>query len=308
VLNEKKVQAARDYYERLKKRDAAVDEALLTALDYESQTPGFDAMRSDKRILAKIKGQDPITVSDLTVALEKKFFHGIRQAIASKRVNRSKDVKLEEMLHDRILLAEAVKKGLDSTEEYRLEVKEYQDALIFGSFIEKVIAPDIKLTKKGLQQYYEEHIDQYTAPRMIRIRSLAFGKKSAAVEAIDKLTQGTDFNWLAANAEGQVNPNTPGLTTFDGRLLTLRGLPQGMQKAVKDAASGDYRFYSDDNLGIHYVLYMQQVIVPGPRSFAEVRKEIAEALFAEKIKEAIDTWSEQLSRYYPVKIYLTTSN
>lgn len=307
ALSDKKVQAAREYFERLKEKESAVDEELLAALDYESQTPGFDALRGDKRIVAEIKGQDSITVGDLTAALGKKFFHGIQQAIAGKRVNAAKDVKLEEMLHDRILLAEALKKGLDRTEEYRLAVREYENALIFGSFTQKIIAPEIKLTNKELQQYYRDNIDQFAAPRMIRIRSLAFAKKSTAIDAIDKLTQGTDFDWLSANADDLANPNKPGLIRFDGRLLTQRGLPQEIQEVVKDANTGDYRLYSDENLGIYYVLQMEQVVVPGPRSFAEVRQEIAEDLFAEKMKAAIDTWTDQLRRYYPVKIYLTNA-
>ncbi len=55
------------------------------------------------------------------------------------------------------------------------------------------------------------------SPRLMRIKSLVFRKRSDAVAAIDKLKKGTDFNWLGSNAEGQVDPNAAGILKFDGQ-------------------------------------------------------------------------------------------
>jgi len=306
VLTQKKMQATRQYYEGLRKQVAKIDKELLETIDYEAASPGFEAMRGDKRTLVEIKREDPITVADLTRALDQKFFHGIDQAIAAKRVNAAKAEELERMLHNRILQKVALQKGLDRTKEYELRVREYEEALIFGMFIEKVITPGIQLNIKELQQYYDDHRDRYSAPKMIRMRSLTFGQKSKAIDAIEKLTGGTDFDWLAANAEGQMDRGAAGLLRFDGRLLTQQGLPEGLSKAVAGSATGDYRLYSDEARGVYYVLRIEQLVDTGVRPFVEVREEVAETLFDQKLKDAIDTWTDQLSRHYPVEIFLTT--
>ena len=306
VLTQKKLKATRGYYEELRKKYAKIDQPLLESLDYESASPGFETLRRDKRTLVKLKGLDPITVADLTGALDQKFFHGVDQAIASKRVNTAKTEELERMLQNRILKKVALDKGLDRTKEYRLRVREYEEALIFGMFIEKVITPGIQLDMKELQQYYDDHRERFAAPKMIRMRSLAFRQKSQAIDAIDKLTAGTDFDWLAANAQGQMDPGAADLLRFDGRLLTQQGLPEGLRKAVAGGTTGDYRLFSNEERGVHYVLRIEQLVDTGVRPFSEVQKEVAEIIFDQKLKAAIDTWTDQLSRHYPVEVFLTT--
>ena len=305
VLTQKKLEAVRDYYGGLRNKYVKIDQVLLESLDYESASPGYEALRDDKRILVKMKGEDPITVADLSAALEQKFFHGVNQAIAAKRVNAAKAEELERMLHNRILRKVALDKGLDRTKEYGLRVREYEEAMLFGWFIEKVITPEIQLKRKELQQYYDDHRDRFEAPKMIRMRSLTFRQKSRAIDAIDKLTEGTDFDWMAANAEGQVDRSATGLLRFDGRLLTQQGLPEGLRNAVAGSATGDYRLFSDEARGVHYVLRIEQLVDTGVRPFPEVQKEVAEIVFDRKLSAAIDSWTDQLSRHYPVEVFLT---
>ena len=305
VLRDKRARSAREFYERLRKTQAVIDTELLESLDYESKSPGIESLRKDRRVLVEIDGQEPIRVADLTHALENKYFHGFQQAVASKRVNSVKSGQLEQILEKRILLEEAKRQGLDKTDEYRYRVKEVEDALIFGVFVDKVIAPDIRLDPEELKRYYTDHQAQFTGPVMIRMKSLVFQKKGVAVDALEKLARGTDYDWMAAHAEGLAASDAPGLLRFDERLVTRRSLPEGIQKAVAGGRSGDYRLYSDPEQGYHYVLRIEQMIDTGPKPFAEVRKDIAKKVYEQKLKEAISQWSDQLRRHYPVKIYLT---
>ena len=56
----------------------------------------------------------------------------------------------------------------------------------------------------------------------MRIRSLVFEKRADAEGALEKMRKSTDFQWLADNAEGQVDKKSEGVMTFDGRLLVER--------------------------------------------------------------------------------------
>ena len=169
-------------------------------------------------------------------------------------------------------------------------------------FVNKVVTPEIKLEIKELQAYYKKNQRTYTSPQMMRIKSLVFGQRPDAVVAVNKLQGSTDFNWLGANADGQVDPDTKGLLKFDGKLLTLTSLPEGVRQSVEGAASGDFRLYADPT-GNFYVLHLYQVVSPRQEPFEEVKKEIAEKVYNEKLTKAVEFWADQLREYYPVEIY-----
>jgi len=302
ALNQKRVEAARQYYNDLKKKYVKLDETLLDRLDYESGAAGFQKLMTNKRALARIKGEKPITVAEFTGAIEAKFYHGVELAAENKRINSKKIDVLEDMLQKRLLLKEALKQGIDKTDEYRLRVKDYEISLIFDAFVRKVVVPDIKLDLKELKTYYAQHAEQYTSPKLLRIKSLIFGKRRDAVAAIDKLKKGTDFSWLGSNAEGQLDPNTQGILNFDGQLITLNSLPEKVQKAVLGADAGDFRLY-ESPLEIFYVLYIYQVVPAMLQPFEEVRQEIAKAVFEDKLKKSVELWADKLREYYPVEIY-----
>jgi hypothetical protein len=302
ALNEKKMKAARAYYDELKKKNVKVNETLLDELDYESEASGFEKFSKDKRVLVEIRGEKPITVKKFTEAVKMEFYHGVDLAIASKRINKKKADILERMLQKKVLQKEALKKRIDKTDEYAQRVQQYENSLIFEVFIKKVVTPDIKLSLQDLKTYYAENADEYTTPKMVRIKSLVFGKRRDAVAAINKLNKGTDFSWLGSNADGQVDPNTKGLLRFGGRLLSINSLNEKLKKTVSGSKAGNFKLY-ESSAGHFYVLYIYEVIPAKQRPFEEVKPEIAETAFKKSVIKNVETWADKLREYYPVKIY-----
>ena len=302
VLNQERVKAAKGYYQDLKKKYVRTNKELIDGLDYESEEPGFDNLLKDKRVIVEINGEQSVTVGELTEALKQKFFHGVERAIKAKEVNKSKDQVLEGILEKRILLKEALKKGIDRSDEYKNRIKDYEISAVFGAFVNKVIIPDIKLDQKELKNHYQKNVAKYTFPEMMRIKELVFGKKSDAVTAVEKLTAGTDFDWLSSNAEGQVDKDTKGLLIFKGELLTVSSMPEGVQKTISGAKPGDFRLYESPE-GYFYVLYIYHLLPGTPRPFESVKNDIAKEVFDDKVRKALEAYADQLREYYPVKIY-----
>ena len=302
ALDQKRVEATRNYYSELKQRYAKVDEPLLDKLDYESRKPGFDKLLQDKRVLVEIEGENPITVGDFTQTVKNEFYHGIELAIEAKRINKQKTAILENRLQRKLLLQEALRQGIDKTDAYRQKIKEYENSVIFGVFIRKAVTPDIKLTLAELKTYYKEHAEEYTDPEMMRIKSLVFDKRSDAVEAVDKLKKGTDFNWLGSNAEGQVDPFTRGLLKLEGKPIMVKSLPEKVKKALSGSRAGDFRLYESPESHF-YALYIYEIIPARQQPFEAVRQEIATTVHKEKTKQMVELWAAQLKDYYPVEIY-----
>jgi len=304
ALKRKKLEALKDYRQALIKKYAKVNQDVLKHIDYESKTPGFEAYLKDKRVVAEIAGEAPITVADLTQHLRMQLFHGVERAIESKKLDSKKiAAALDELIYRRVFRKEALRLGIDQTEDYKNKVKEYENSVLFGAFINKVIAPDIKLKEEEMKAYYRKHIKDYTMPEMIRINSLVFAKREDAEAALGRLRKGTEFQWLAANADGQVDKNAKGVLNFGERLIMKTDLPEGVQKAVHGAKAGDFRLYASPE-GYFYVLAVQQIGPSKPQPYEEAREAVAKRLFDEKVKKEMENYADKLKAASEVKIYL----
>jgi hypothetical protein len=303
ALELKRSQVLVAYWDTLRKKYVKVHKNVFDKLDFEAPKPGFKKLLQDKRVVAEIKGEKPITVGQLAEAIQKKFFHGIEEAIKLGKVNEGKDPTLEDMLLDRVFKMEARKQGIDKSEEYRTANKKYRDSLVFGMFINKAVAPEIKVTVGEVEDYYKEHIADYSSPEMLKIKSLAFAKKNDAEDAINKLRKGAEFQWLQSNAAGQAPANSPGLLEFGDTPLITRNLPEQLQSAVAAAKAGDIRLYASPE-GYYYLLDIQDVIPSKPSPLEKERKEIAQKVFGAKMTKAVDEWAQKLRKAYTVKIYL----
>jgi hypothetical protein len=142
---------------------------------------------------------------------------------------------------------------------------------------------------------------------MLRLRSLAFTKRATAESATEKLRAGADFSWVAANADDQVARDADGVLTFDGRPVLLDSMPEGVQKALAGAKTGDVRFHAGDD-GRFYALVVQELVGAAPKPYADVRQEIAGKLYSEKLKAAIEGYAAKLRALTKVAIHLTKAD
>jgi len=303
LLRQKQKEAFVKYDKALKAKYVKINKQLLESLDFESKKPGFEKLLKDKRMVAEIKGEKPITVGELAENIRQQLFHGVERAVESKRLNKRKSQIIEEMLHKRVFRKEALRLGIDKTEDYKNKVREYENSLIFGAFVQKAVAPDVQLKEEELKTYYDEHIKEYTYPEMMKMISLVFGKRDEAERAIANLRKGTDFQWVKANAEGQIDQNSKGVLDFDGRLLTTKDLPEEVQKAVSGANTGEFRLYESPEKHYH-VLYIQEVIPSKPQPYIEAREKIAKKIYNEKMTKAVEEYAAKLRVVSDVKIYL----
>jgi len=305
ALQVKRVAALKTYTEGLRKKYVKVNRKLVEDLDYESADPGFESLLADKRVIAELKGENPVTVADLSATLQRKFFHGAEQAAEKKKINKRKQEVLEEILVKRVVIKEAKRKKLDRTEYYKSRVEEYRNGLLFGTFLHKAIDPDVRIEEAEIKSYLQEHIGEYTMPEMMRIDSLVFSGREDAEDAIEKLRKGADFQWTRANAEGQVEAaKAENLLNFGGGVVVTTDLPEGIRKAVSGAAGGDYRIYAETG-GPYYVLNILEVFPPKQQPYEAVKDVIEKKVFIEKRQKVIQDWEEKLRRASEVKIFAT---
>jgi len=303
ALNLKKAESLKKFNDGLIKKYAKVHKEIVDRLDFESKEPGFQKMLKDTRVVAEIKGEKPITVGELTEYLRQQLYHGMEMASESKKLNSKIIPAMDEMLYKRVFRKEAIRLGIDKTGVFKNRLKEYENSVVFGAFIQKAVVPDVKLREEEVKSYYDGHVKEYTYPEMMNANSLIFGKRADAENAIEKLRKGTELRWLAENAEGQVDKNTQELLTFEGKFLATKGLPQGLQKVIEGARPGDFKLYASPE-GHFYVLSIQEIIPAKPQPYEEVRQAISKKVFDDKLKKAVEDWANKLRAVSDVKVYL----
>jgi parvulin-like peptidyl-prolyl isomerase len=303
ALGRKQGEALRKYNETLKKKYVTVNQKVLDSISYDVKEPEFQKLLKDKRILAEIKGERPITVGDLTEALRQQLYHGVERALESKRLDKKKVPTLEDILYKRLFQKEALRLGMDKTESYKSKVKEHEDSYVFGAYVQKAVVPEIKLKEEEIKSYYDRHIKEFTYPAMMKIVGLVFAKREGAEKAIINLRKGTDFQWVKANAEGQLDINTEGVINFEGRHLMVKELSDDIQKAVSGSRSGDFRLYESPK-GHSYVLLIEDVVPSKPKPYTEAKEEISKRVFNEKLLKALENLADKLRALSDVKIYL----
>jgi hypothetical protein len=296
--------AVRRFYLSLVKRYAAVDEALLASLDFEAGgEQGFKALMQDERPLASIRGEKPVTVGDLSREIAMKFFHGIAGPIEQHRVNGHKPEAFERVLGARLFAKEAAARKLEARPEHLREVEAFERELAFNSFVEKVIAPDVKVMEEETFGHYEQRKAQYTAPEMYKLDGFAFAAERDAQAALEKLKAGTDFAWLRSTAPRQIPPERRSLQ-FDGRTVSEKTLPRDLARALAGARSGEYRLYAPREAEVYVVRVVEQV-PPATQPYAEAREAIAKRLFNEKLARAIAEYADKLRKAQRVEVLIT---
>jgi parvulin-like peptidyl-prolyl isomerase len=289
-------------FQLVSKKYATVDRKLLKKLDFEAKKPGLKALLSDQRPLVKIQGERPVTVADLAREIQGGYFHGAEQAAKSKKaLNLRKASALDNVLGRRLFLKEALARKIDETARFRYRMQDHENSLLVTAAGQRAVVPGIKVTEADERAYYQAHQSEYTTPRMLRLEGLVFRGERDAQAALKKLRAGTDFKFMAQNAEGRLDPEAAELK-FDGQVLSSAGLPASVQKSLAGARTGEYRLH--DEGAEHHVIHVVEEFPPRPQPFEEARGDIGKKVASEKLAQAIKDWVARLRQAYPVEVYL----
>lgn len=303
ILSRMRLDSLKKYKDDLYKKYGKENTKRIKSIDFEAAKPGLAKLLKDKREIVSIKGEKPVTVSELAEAVKGKYYHGVENAIKEKKVNREKLSILDEIVSKRVFRKEALEKGIDKSEEYLRGIKDHENTVLFGAFIEKAVKPNVEIKIQELKDYYNGHLSEFKFPEMVQVDDIAFKNKSDAQTAIDKLRKGMDFNWLKNNADNQVDKDNPALLSFGDQMLSVKSFPEELQKSLDGAKPGDFRFYGSPE-GIFYALSVGKVVPSRTQTFDEVKNDIAQKVAWENLSKEMDDWFKKLREAYPVKIYL----
>ncbi len=303
ALQQQKSVARQEFIESLKNKYVKINKEVFDGLDYGSSPEKFEKLMTDERVVAEIAGEDPVKVSDLTDELRQKYFHGIDRAIGKTNLNEKKHMVLDEVLEKRVLLKEAAVEDIKKAASYQKVVKNYENSVVFGVFVEKVVLPEINVMESEVKAYYTQHFAEYTTSELMRLDSIAFKKRSGAETALRKLKNGDQLSWLKEHAQGQVEKDAEDLMKLAGNVFTTPELPDDLKTTLSGVSSGDSRLYAGPE-GYFYIISVVAVYPSQTQDYVSVRAPIAKQLFDERIKQGVEGWADKLRAGADIRVYI----
>ncbi len=297
-------EALEKYYDGLVARHCSIDARLVKRLDFEGQKPSFNDLMQDTRPLVTLKDGPPITVSDLAKKLGEKYFHGIESAVREKKLNREKEAALRTLMLKRVTAAQAAADRLDHDPEFVRGLAEYEQGLLFAHFVQRAVAPEIRISDESVRAYYESHTQEYMYPEFFRLSTLAFDTLEAAEKALAQIRAGTDMVWVRQNAAGQSAAEKRAIDLNGTVTLARSTLQQGLAEALTGARAGDARLYADPQ-GPFYLVFVHEYLPPKPQDLSEVQDSVREHLYRDAVNASLADWAKKLREAYPVLVYVT---
>ncbi len=314
VLQETSRKKQMDYLNDLIEKYATFDDEVMASLDFAkflaedpeaTRTEVFSRLGNDQRALVTlINGNETttITVAEVAGALQASLYHG-GERIDADQLNNQKITYIKNRLTALTGRMEAEQQNIQNSVAYLEAVKKFKEQLLFDTFMAKAVIPGLVVSEEEVHKYYNNHLEDYSSPMMIKMSSLIFTNPQDAQEAVNKLQAGSDFKWVSANMTGLADKNDKNILALGDSLLTETALPKDLQKKVKGARQGDIFFYAGPD-ELYYTLVVESVFPPRTKVYEDVRQEVGKIVYGQKINAAFKEWVRKLKEVYETKIFI----
>lgn len=268
-------------------RPAEPDPANGTRVDVLARFLAVEPASADDQIAAEV-GATVIYASDVRREIAARGLHENPGSVAM--ADPVFQQVLSELVEQRLLALEALRRGLDRDVEARRRLAAAEERILGNILVETVVANAI--TEDAIERIYEEQ--NRLAPRVeeVRARHILVTTREEAEEVERLLSEGQDFAELAR----QVSQD-PGTRLEGGDLgfFTRDGMIPAFSSVAFDTATGERSEPFQTEYGWHVLVVTDRRLQPRPGLDA-LRSNIVRFLTLEGIQTLLDT----VRQSYPV--------
>jgi len=194
------------------------------------------------------------------------------------------------------VLDQYLKQQGSSLQKFRQKVKEN---LMTRSLVQNFVYGKITLLTPEVEEYYNEHLDRFTAPAKVELAEILFlteGKDKAEVrakaeEVLNQLEQGEPFEQLAKQfSEGPTATKGGEIGSFNRGTMN-----PALEEAAFSTDVGDSSGIVESEYGFQIIRVMSRVDA-SVKPMEEVRPQIAEALYQKKAQPEMEDFMKELIR------------
>lgn len=207
-----------------------------------------------------VKNQRPSDVASLVYIME------LYNKFSDEKINEAEEVKL-----------------LAENPEYRNLLNEYREGILLFSIMEKEVWTKASEDTAGQHRFYNSNISRYHAGDRIEARIFATSDQNFLMEIKKRISEGDTLR-------------ESDLRKFNS-VQKMRNYEKGESKVI-DKISWTMGIQETELDGMHYLVEVNKLVLPGSKSFEEARANVISDYqdYLEK------NWMDQLKKKYSVKI------
>lgn len=246
-----------------------------------------------------------------------------------KKVEEARLGIINQLIEDKLILSEAkrlnievtddevelrvndIRKHFNSKEDFEAALLEqglmlkdlrarYREQIMTRRLIDQRIGSRITISPSEVSDYYNKHLNEYIQPEEIRLRNILIRPRSGlepakalalAKEVLRRLSEGGDFAGLAKEYSEGPNAKEGGLMGY----IKKGDLLPEIEAIVFNLKEGELSGVVQTSLGYH-VFKVEEKRPRKTNDLSEVRHDVEEAIFKEKVRGKLKGWIEGLKK------------
>jgi len=217
-------------------------------------------------------------------------------------LNRNPHLDAEEYVSQwidfRVVEVEALSRKYHLKDPLKEDIKNYKKQLLKRIFIEKIVAPNIKITDNDLREYYERHKEKFREENSYKIGRIIVDDHQTALKLLSELDTGADFYFLAEKyAKNEEIRKTKGVMGWMKESI----IPEHYKKAFQKLEREEIGMTKD---GPHWsILKILDVKKGGVKSFNTVKEFVESEVWNEKVEKVLNDYVKKLKKDAKIVIY-----
>jgi peptidyl-prolyl cis-trans isomerase C len=267
---------------------------LAGPLRAETKKAKTTSSKEKNPVLARLD-KEVITVEDYKAALE------TLPPQLQWAVHQNKDLRakfLDNIVKKRLLVKAAKAKGIKEDQEMRRKIAQFKDELILDQYLKEELK-NTKVTDKEVQEYYQNHKEEFKTEKQVRARHILLKEEAHAQKILKELQKGGDFPQLAKKySVDKATAEKGGELGF----FTQKDMVKPFADAAFSLKPGQLSPVVKTPFGYH-IIQVEEVKPAEQKSFNEVKAEIKSQLLQEKQQEAFNRLIAQIEKKWKVETY-----
>lgn len=245
-------------------------------------TAGCGQSNKDKNIAAKINN-DVITFRELDYRISK--LPVSYQAV----VRQDKKRFIDEMIVDKLLYKEALRRGFAKEKEVVEIVDEAKKKILIARLIKDSVDDKTEVDELEILEYYNKNPGEFKTPEIFRASHIMLRTEEEAKAVLEALQQGADFSALAK--ERSLDPTSE--RGGDLGYFVVGQLEPEFEKACVSLKTGEMSGIVKSKYGYHIIMLTEHK-EPSIESYEDVKSRIANDLINKKKKQSFNKLVEDL--------------
>ncbi len=263
-----------------------IDEELLKSINIADPQREFMS-----RLLLRM-GKLEMKVADFLAQVKKELDFRKKYRFPIKDKEKIKRIVLNNLISQTLTSWEALSRHYERKPPFKWVYRFYCQHRIIKELENQLFWPKVKVTEEDARRYYQEHLDEFRLPGLVKVAFIQTGDEKLAQRIEKALNRGEDFFEVARKF------------TFHGatvqRIPTNRLMPE-MRELVLSLSPGEVG--SSGKVGDYfYIVKLIERVEERQKPFEEVKKSITEKLKKERFEEIKKSYLSELKRMSKIKV------